>query len=91
MQVSFQEWERDVFGSVNQELARLRCDLEDEQRCSFLASRSRREKQLMSRITELLSREEIMAKQQSRIAWLKDGDRNIKLFQAKSRERANTN
>jgi hypothetical protein len=41
MQVSFQEWERDVFGSVNQELARLRRDLEDERRRSFLVGPSR--------------------------------------------------
>jgi len=45
----------------------------------------------MARISELLAREEIMEKQRSRIAWLKDGDRNTKLFQAKAKERAKTN
>ena len=32
-----------------------------------------------------------MEKQQSRIDWLKDGDRNTALFQAKARERAKRN
>jgi hypothetical protein len=45
----------------------------------------------MSHIAELLSREEIMEKQRSRISWLKDGDRNTKLFQARSKERAKSN
>jgi hypothetical protein len=32
-----------------------------------------------------------MAKQQSRIDWLKDGDHNTALFHAKTRERAHSN
>lgn len=39
------------------------------------AGASRAEKSLMSKISELLSREEIMEKQRSRMDWLKDGDR----------------
>jgi hypothetical protein len=45
----------------------------------------------MARISELLAREEMMEKQRSRITWLKEGDRNTKLFQAKSKERTKTN
>jgi hypothetical protein len=42
-------------------------------------------------MSELLSREEIMFKQRSRVDWLKEGDRNTAFFQAKSRERAQRN
>lgn len=52
---------------------------------------SRKERQLMARISELLSREETMEKQRARIEWLKYGDRNTSLFQAKSRARAKRN
>lgn len=45
----------------------------------------------MARISELLSREEIMEKQRARIDWLKEGDRNTAFFQAKSRERVRVN
>jgi hypothetical protein len=49
------------------------------------------ERRLMARISEMLSREECMAKQRSRIDWLNDGDRNTALFHAKARERARSN
>ena len=68
MKVSFHDWERDVFGSVKQELASLRRELEDVRSRSLRAGPSNREKQIMHRILELLAREDIMEKQRSRIA-----------------------
>ena len=91
MQSSLREWEVSIFGSVRTDLARLRRELEDVRRRSIFAGPSRRERQIMSSIAELLAREEIMEKQRSRISWLKDGDRNTGFFQAKAKERAKTN
>lgn len=91
IQRNLQVWDRDVFGSVRKSLASLRTELADEQGRSIGSGPSRREKQLMSRISELLSREEVMERQRSRMDWLKDGDRNTSLFQAKSRARAKRN
>jgi hypothetical protein len=45
----------------------------------------------MARISEMLSREEIMERQRSCLDWLKDGDRNTAMFQAKSQARAKRN
>lgn len=91
VQSSLQEWEYTVFGSVTRELARLRSELEDERNRTFYSGPSRRERRLMSNISELLAREEIMAKQRSRIIWLEEGDRNTEFFHAKSKERAKCN
>ena len=46
---------------------------------------------IMSQISELLSREEIMEKQRARLDWLKDGDINTAFYQVKARERARVN
>jgi len=91
IQGSLQDWEHNVFGSVRKTLANLRKDLEHERGRSLDSGPSRKERQLMARISEILSREEIMEKQRPRIDWLKDGDRNTALFQAKARERAKRN
>ena len=42
-------------------------------------------------IVVVLAREETMERQRSRIAWLRDGDRNTEFFQVKARARHRTN
>jgi len=91
VQRSLQEWGLNVFGSVRRTLARLRNDLERVRARSIGSGPTRKERRLMARISELLSREEIMEKQRSRLDWLRDGDRNTAMFQAKAKERARSN
>jgi hypothetical protein len=39
-----------------------------------------KERSLMTKLAEVLAREETMERQRSRIAWLRDGDRNTEFF-----------
>lgn len=80
VQMRLQTWERDIFGLVKKTLAELRKELELERRRSIGSGPSRHECQLMSRISEMLSREEVMERQRSRVQWLKEGDRNTSFF-----------
>ena len=50
-----------------------------------------RGRDIMSKLSEVLAREEMMERQRSRISWLKEGDRNTGFFQAKARARSRTN
>lgn len=84
-------WEKNSFGSVKRELADLRTELERSRRSTLRFGPSRTKRQLMARISELLSREEVMERQRSRVQRIKEGDRNTSFFQAKSRERARIN
>lgn len=69
----------------------LRAELERVRGQSIGTGPSSEERRLMKQISELLSREEVMEKQRSRIEWLGEGDRNTAFFQAKSKERARGN
>jgi len=91
MQQAPSRWDSEVFGSVKKTLATLRRDLEDVRGHSVGTGPSLHERWLMSCISELLSREETMERQRSRLDWLRDGDRNTVMFQAKSQARAKRN
>jgi hypothetical protein len=88
---SLAEWDHTTFGSVRKNLAHLRKELERVRGQSLGTGPSSEERRLMKQISEMLSREEVMEKQRSRVDWLKEGDRNTAFFQAKSRERAKCN
>lgn len=84
-------WDHTTFGSVRKKLIQLRKELEFVRGQSIGAGPSREERRLMKELSELLSREEEMEKQRSRVEWLREGDRNNAFFQAKSREQAKSN
>jgi hypothetical protein len=90
VQGSLQTWEGTVFGWVRKELAQNRKELERLRGDSIGSGPSPQERRVMARISELLS-QECMEKQRSWIDWLRDGDRNTALFQAKARERGRSN
>jgi hypothetical protein len=52
----------------------LRKELEQVRKGTLHMGPSRKERQIMARMAKLLTREEIMEKQRSRIDWLRDGD-----------------
>jgi hypothetical protein len=60
-------------------------------RSDTLRSGPTSKERVMSRLSELLAREEVMEKQCSRVEWLQAGDCNIGFFHAKARQRARTN
>lgn len=84
-------WSREEFGSVNKQLKEMRQRLENIRFNSLWSGPTREEKGLMNRISELMAREEAMAKQRSRIQWLAEGDRNTAFFHSRAKERSRTN
>jgi len=82
--------DRDVFGSVTKKVKELRAKLEEERGSTLYRGPTDRERSIMAQLTEVLAREEMMAKQWSRITWLREGDRNIEFFQAKAKARSRT-
>ena len=80
-------WSRSTFGSVRQEMRLLRSQLSSLRADPQRTGPSQEERKLEDRMTELAYREEIMAKQRSRIMWLAEGDSNTKFFQRKASAR----
>ncbi|XP_073358082.1 uncharacterized protein [Aegilops tauschii subsp. strangulata] len=73
-------WGRHTFGSVRMELRSLRRQLALLREESTRMGPSQEEKAIEDRMIELAYREEIMARQRSRITWLSEGDRNTEFF-----------
>lgn len=91
LQSSLSQWDRDVFGSIKRHLRWLRSELEKERGNTLYRGPTHREKQLMRQLSEMVSREEAMEHQRSRVQWLREGDKNTEYFQAKAKARARTN
>ena len=91
MQNALKTWDRDVFGSVRNQIKELRSQLEDERASSLFSGPSSRECEIMSKLSTVLAREETMERQRSRITWLREGDRNTEFFQAKAKVRGRSN
>jgi hypothetical protein len=91
LQSSFRSWDRDVFGLVRKKLKCLRKDLDAERGSTLYRGLTPQEKNLMSELSEMLAREEEMERKQSRMDWLKAGDRKTDFFHAKAKARGRTN
>ncbi|KAL9663675.1 hypothetical protein QQ045_019066 [Rhodiola kirilowii] len=85
------EWNRKVFGRVDQKLSRLRDALDEIRQCPRSSDSIDKERQLNVEMDEWLSREELMWQQRSRVSWLKAGDNNTAFFHRKANGRRKTN
>jgi hypothetical protein len=91
LQSSLKTWDREVFGSVKQQVKDLRAELEVERSGTLYRGPTEKERSVMAKLADVLAREETMERQRSRISWLREGDRNTEFFQAKARARHRAN
>jgi hypothetical protein len=87
---SLRKWSMKNFGSVNKELKQIR------ERMSVIGKNASDDQQaellhLRTQMDEILYREEMMWLQRSRVAWLKEGDRNTRFFHMKAAGQAKKN
>lgn len=90
LQTSLKSWDRNVFGCMKK-IKELREELEKERSSTLYQGPTDREREIMAQLSDTLSREEVMERQHSRIAWLWEGDRNTEFFQVKARARGQMN
>jgi hypothetical protein len=88
-QGALRSWSKENFGAVTTELEALRSRLEELKGARVVVRTKTR--RVTDRMDELLYREEMMWQQRSRIAWLKDGDKNTRYFHRQAVWRARKN
>ena len=91
MQVHLTDWKAKKFGDVKRKIKKVRTEYEKERSNSLFQGPTKKEKDLGRQLSELLHKEEILARQRSRADWLKAGDRNIGFFQARATARKSIN
>lgn len=91
MSNTLKEWSHHSFGSVTKEIKKLERRLANLRRFDTSGVVPQEEKDVERRMCELFEREEIMARQGSRIDWLCEGDRNTSFFHARASARRRTN
>jgi hypothetical protein len=86
---SLKEWSQDSFGSIRHQIQKLERKLRSLRNSPISESVIAEEKVVECQLCELFEREEIMARQRSRVEWLQEGDRNTAFFHAKATARKN--
>ncbi|KAK1678101.1 hypothetical protein QYE76_038949 [Lolium multiflorum] len=88
---SLKDWSVATFGSVRREITRLERSLRSLRNLPTTDRTLAEEKRVERQLCELFEREEIMARQRSRVEWLREGDRNTAFFHSKATIRRKTN
>jgi hypothetical protein len=88
---SLRDWSRATFGSVRKNIRKLEGRLRYIRGQPFSDLSLKEEREVERELCELFEREEIMARQRSRVEWLREGDRNTAFFHARASARRRTN
>ncbi|BFG30632.1 hypothetical protein CerSpe_169060 [Prunus speciosa] len=74
------QWQREQLGGTKREIAKVRTQLDDLMRQPLTADTVTIRNLLVNKLEALLEKDEAFWRQRSRVAWLKEGDRNSKFF-----------